>query len=458
MNRSFLCLAIVVVCLTNGTVPAQDYLGDFVCGVCHSEKYDDYMLSGHPFKLNWAYGGEPAPDTWPATPVPPLPEGTEWNDVEYVIGNYYWKTRFVDRDGFIITGDAVQWNLETQDFVPYHSGEVKPYDCGRCHTTGYDPEGNQFGLEGLVGTWAQPGVRCEACHGPGSDHVASFGTTPPPGGKDCSECHYRDSAFRMPWKGGFMRHHQQGEDLSHSPHAELSCNDCHNPHRSVVYGLGGTISQCGDCHLGDATNNNYVVKGMESVECIDCHMPMMGKSAVATNEFTGDIRGHLFEIMTEPIAAADNVYEDGGGTFWNQDASGNAAITLDYACLGCHSQFDPSFTLADAAAFADGIHNQQPPSSTDGDWRLDMPFLFAQLTIGFEDFAGFLLVSATETGGETSSGIGMEFGDMIFWMDMSGALFYGNLDHSTGTGQGLVFGYQGAGGSVWFAERVDAPQ
>ena len=56
---------------------------------------------------------------------------------------------------------------------------MKPYDCGACHTTGWvadtdaDTDGtladNQDGLPGIHGTWAAPGIHCEACHGPGAN-------------------------------------------------------------------------------------------------------------------------------------------------------------------------------------------------------------------------------------------------------------------------------------------------
>ena len=81
------------------------------------------------------------------------------------------RARFIDKEGFIITGDAeatTQYNFANDvvgndpEWVAYHAGEEKPYDCGTCHTTGYSPEGNQDGLPGLIGTWAEDGIGCEA--------------------------------------------------------------------------------------------------------------------------------------------------------------------------------------------------------------------------------------------------------------------------------------------------------
>ena len=241
---------IVSLALIASVAAAQNYVGDDVCSACHADSpaegfFEGYRRSGHPWKLFRTAGDVPAADTWPWTVVPPLPvvddAQLEWSNVEYVIGNFFWKVRYIRPDGFIYTGQAdetTQWNIATQEFVPYHAGEIdKPYNCGKCHTTGYEPEGNQLGLPGLFGTWAQDGVRCEACHGPASEHIADPFGTAPPGGKDCADCHFRDADFRMPWKGGFMRHHQQAEELSHSPHDALSCNTCHKP--ASLRGLPG---------------------------------------------------------------------------------------------------------------------------------------------------------------------------------------------------------------------------
>jgi len=386
--------------------PLAEYVGDQACKECHEnwptpDFFAAYEDSAHPYKLTHVGGQEPPPGTWPHSETPPLPEvfgsQLQWSDVEYVIGNYNWKARFVDREGFIWTGasdDLTQWNLATEEWVPYHAGEVgKPYNCGRCHTTGYQPEGNQLGLPGLIGTWTEEGIRCEACHGPGGDHVVYPSDMLPVKGKDCAECHYRDSEFRIPWKSGFTRHHQQAEDFAHSPHdVMLSCNTCHDPHRSVIQGNGGIIASCTDCHEGNIENSFYLVDEMEDLDCIDCHMPHMGKNAAAVNQYKGDIRAHIFQITPEPLFAVDNVYEVDGSLFWNQEDT-ESAITLDYACLGCHIENGDTLTMADASAYAVNIHTMhnadlpnpsECPADLTGDGALDF-FDVSMFLTGFAD-------------------------------------------------------------------------
>jgi len=446
------------------------------------------MNSGHPWKIHRTEGAVPPVDEWPWSdvktaagipPVPPLPVARDvqlqWTDVEYVIGNFFWKARFIDRDGYIFTGDAdesTQWNLATQGFVPYHAGEVgKPFNCGRCHTTGYDstiydldptdPAGHQHGLPGLIGTWTEDGVRCEACHGPAGAHA--FGGDPtvhPTGGKACGDCHYRDADFRMPWKGGFTRHHQQAEDLSHSPHAALGCMTCHNPHRSVVYDDGGTIAECTDCHnAGTSDGKTYEVNipSMAGLECIDCHMPKMGKSAVSLRPNEGDIRGHLFQIMTDAIAAADNVVEadgspstDGSG-FWKQDPDGKAFATLDYACLSCHD--DPGDDVAWAATHAAGIHTfVEPPGDN---WEVRIVNSGDIFNVTFTEFAGYLLIETTHADGSTSFGIGFEMSGYIIWIGVgSKDIYFGTIDRAAGTMAGIVFGGGPNNGSMFLGEPL----
>ena len=148
------------------------YVGSEGCGYCHTERYGELRRSGHPYKLNRVVDGQPP--VYPFSEVPSPPNGLSWDDISYVIGGFGWKARFIGLDGYIITeGGNNQFNLATGEWVDYHTDEKKPYDCGRCHTTGYQADGHQDGLEGINGQWAEPGIGCEACHGPGSLHARS---------------------------------------------------------------------------------------------------------------------------------------------------------------------------------------------------------------------------------------------------------------------------------------------
>ena len=88
------------------------FIGSQACAECHTETYDVFMKSGHPWKLTKVVDGEP-PD-YPFTEIPGPPEGYTWDDISYVIGGYNWKARFIDQDGFIITGDEDVTTVSTR--------------------------------------------------------------------------------------------------------------------------------------------------------------------------------------------------------------------------------------------------------------------------------------------------------------------------------------------------------
>jgi len=158
-----------------------EYVGSATCGGCHTELYDTFMKSGHPWIMNPITEGK-AP-AYPFSKLNNPPKGYQWKDISYVIGGYHWKANFLNQEGYIITDEPGktgsteylnQYNLENSllgesaGWASYQAGtENLVYDCGSCHTTGYNSQGNQDSLAGLAGTWAQPGVQCEECHGPG---------------------------------------------------------------------------------------------------------------------------------------------------------------------------------------------------------------------------------------------------------------------------------------------------
>ncbi|RME99676.1 MAG: hypothetical protein D6768_14550 [Chloroflexi bacterium] len=350
------------------TAAVPEYAGRESCKECHEERYNEFMQSGHPYKLNKVVDGQPP--EYPFSEVPNPPEGYTWDDITYVIGGYGWKARFIDKDGFIITGAdenaTTQYNLYNEDidmgdnWVGYHAGEKEvPYNCGTCHTTGYNPEGHQDGLPGLIGTWSEPGIQCEACHGPGSLHNENPYNVSMKVDRDadmCGTCHRRGDISQIDASGGFTKHHEQFEEMRASKHAALNCIDCHDPHKSTKYGKGPDSSinnSCENCHFEKA--NYQKITDRKHAECVDCHMARSTKSALGDpDRYTGDIRGHLFSI--NPLAESQFT-EDGKFT--------NPYVGLDFACKGCHYDGGPASVQTDEALvdLAVGYHDKDMAGS-----------------------------------------------------------------------------------------------
>ncbi|MEE4216792.1 MAG: hypothetical protein V2I48_04235 [Xanthomonadales bacterium] len=340
-------------------VSAQTISDD--CAVCHNDKYQDWKASGHPYKL---MKGDIAQNR----PIP-LPEGYMWDEISYVIGGYKWKSRYMDANGYIITqgkGDVpgkTQYNYMTGEWVDYHADEAngtKPYNCGSCHTTGWvanpdptDLSGNQDGLPGIHGTFQAGGIQCIQCHG-GSMH-ADIGMIDR-SAEACGTCHHRTAAPGddnvIPASGGWIKHHEQyNEFLASGAHAEaMDCTTCHDPHKRAEFSIKEGMD-CESCH--DDIAGDYAMTPMADyqVACIDCHMPLATKSGQVTGPHQGDVQTHIFRINTDP--AANMFTED--GAFVALDDQGRAAVTLDFACQGCHD----TASLEELAKFAKDFHDTE---------------------------------------------------------------------------------------------------
>jgi hypothetical protein len=355
----------------------RGYVTSDACQDCHSAKYEDLFESGHPYKLNKVVGGV-AP-TYPFTTVANPPTGFTWDDITYVIGGYAWKARFMNDSGWIITdgidGVNAQYNLARSDlagglpeeWVAYHATDTerKPYTCGTCHTTGWQTTAenggvNQDGLPGIYGTWEEPGVRCEQCHGAGLNHVVTQSADNidiDQSSELCGSCHFRDTNHNILASGGFIRHHEQYDELISAKHSARACIDCHEPHIGVKHGnaaAGGMTASCVDCHSGK-TQNSHVVQ----LDCETCHMARATKSARKVNEHQGDLRTHIFKINPNPFPKDSMFFVDAGSGATHT----RGFVTLDFVCYQCHKDgngvggANSTRTLAELSSRATGIHN-----------------------------------------------------------------------------------------------------
>jgi tetratricopeptide (TPR) repeat protein len=237
-------------------------------------------------------------------------------------------------------------------------------NCFNCHVselaTRYDLATDTYHT-----TWAEPGISCESCHGPGGEHVRVMDGSPPQGHSSrdirlirtkeftaeqmndlCAACHAKMVPLSTGFRPGdkFFDHfdlatledpdyYPDGRDLgenytftswSMSPCArsgKLDCNHCHTPSGRPRFEGEQSNQLCMPCHAkhvsGPAAHGRHK-PGSQGNQCVACHMPM--------TRFAGMRRSD--HSMRPPTPAATTAFQSPN------------------ACNLCHADHD--------AAWADG--------------------------------------------------------------------------------------------------------
>ncbi|MDZ7774235.1 MAG: multiheme c-type cytochrome [Bacteroidales bacterium] len=227
-----------------------------------------------------------------------------WDDIAGVIGGYGWKARFVGNDGLIVgSADSEystgmgnnQFNFfdgENHGWVDYSvdvNDKAYNYSCFKCHTTGPTESGSWLDGVDNLGDFAEQGIGCESCHGPGSQHidepsksnidlvyefahtdnadggltVDGMTQTPSEAGNDvnfmCGTCHNRGYDSKIDASGGFIKHHEQWDEMKSGPHVGtgMDCSTCHDPHKRVIWDGDGIRKNCAECHNEAASTVNH---------------------------------------------------------------------------------------------------------------------------------------------------------------------------------------------------------
>ena len=259
-------------------------------------------------------------------------------EIKYTIG-MQWKQGFlIEKNGKLYVA-PVQYNIMDDSWFNYHEDDWDTRNwitnCGGCHATGIDLKNETF---------IEPRVGCEACHGPGSHHVALPETavfkkhltiinpshlTAGLRTQICGSCHNRGKSTKVEgvhWPAGYRPgralglyykstsyatgdvknvyanefargHHQQYLDWKLSTHARegVTCTSCHYVHQLGVpptqfQTKGAGSQQCMMCHK--IINNNLSHSIHSFSNCIGCHMPRIAKSAES-----GDTHSHVFMTL-----------------------------------------------------------------------------------------------------------------------------------------------------------------
>lgn len=386
---------------TNTTDPTNNgatYLASTACRTCHSDIGALHSLHAHAHKLTAITDGGPAfPAIATTAGIPSPPDGFAWSDISYVLGGYAKTALFLDNDGYLLTtgltGSATRWNLTfppngtVAGFAAYEPGAVAPksydFESFRHDTTGaveQNPATPMFqeNRPGFLGTWAEPGVQCEACHGPGSKHVPNPAArnifVDLNGAQTCNRCHSRpfgSTTGEIPAAGGFIRDQSQYLELRASGgHSSFACGYCHDSHRSLAYDRANALrNDCTACHseMNMALHKGKVFRRgnyEEPLTCASCHMPFATLNGSQATSATvgalgrmGDTRTHIFRINTNPVDF--NGFFTADGTQVIRDAQGRAAVSVDFVCLRCHNNVGTptlAFTVERAAEISLGLH------------------------------------------------------------------------------------------------------
>jgi Tfp pilus assembly protein PilF len=240
----------------------------------------------------------------------------------YVGSNTRGRTFLFDIDGFLYQSPINYFAAKhVWDMSPGY-GQLRemelnhPVDatCLFCHASRVQPPAqgtvNKFGGEPFL----QPGVSCERCHGPGSEHAAGRGSMVNPAKltgerRDgiCMQCHlegvariatagrhqqeYTPGAILSDYLAIFVPADAATEDLGAVSQVEalarstcrlpsgdrLSCITCHDPHRQVTGTEKAAYyrARCVGCHAPMA-DGHY----QEPHDCTTCHMPRIDSADI----------------------------------------------------------------------------------------------------------------------------------------------------------------------------------
>jgi len=169
----------------------------------------------------------------------------------------------------------------------------EPPLCFGCHSTASSTNG-VFRPEQMI-----PGVTCEACHGPGAQHVAQMSLEhdaktsslifnparlgPADAIDFCGACHRTSADVSLNPVSGIFVLRFPAPRLEQSRcwgngEARLTCTACHDPHKSRVQDAAFYDKVCLRCHSPASTpamDRAHAIGSckVSSRECVSCHMP-----------------------------------------------------------------------------------------------------------------------------------------------------------------------------------------
>jgi hypothetical protein len=326
LNRCvFLALGTIMALSAIPAARANSYVGSETCAGCHSDKAAMLQQSIHSKMIR------------PNAHLPGVihgdlrkPNAPTTNDVHWVMGGWYKEESYIRTNwtgsNWTYTVTQFEWNPIKETYANDKSLRDWTVKCAGCHTTGYDP---------ATRTWNELNIGCEACHGPGGDHVM----TEDPGlividrsSEGCGYCHIRaesvatgsftNKQFNFPI--GYVL--GQPSTLQFIPEslsvaASFFPDGTANRHREQYLDVN---------YPGRTPTKHY----QEGVSCTQCHNPhTAGTLTTYPNGFPADTYGvKMYDNMNN---TTNHVAWASGSSLWHPTT--HAAISKQDLCKTCHA-------------------------------------------------------------------------------------------------------------------------
>jgi Flp pilus assembly protein TadD len=374
----FACLVLLLLAcgpVADATAAGPDFVGRKVCVPCHTRQAVQYKASHHDRAMQPAHARtvlgnfDNATFTYHDVTSTFSRKGDDYyvrtdgpdgklHDyrIAYTFGVYPLQQYLIEFPGGRLQALNVCWDMRpkaqggqrwfhlypdenvTHEDILHWTGPYQNWNhmCAECHSTNvrknYDPDTGTFAT-----TWSEIDVSCEACHGPGSEHVAwadavkqdpsraaesskglavEFGDSgtwvlDPEAGiakrsqprkshvetEICARCHARRGKLSEDYVFGgslldthrpalleavLYEHDGQIKDevfehqsfLQSKMHAAgVTCTNCHNPHSLKT--VSGNAA-CSRCHLRekfDTPKHHFHKQDGKGARCVACHMP-----------------------------------------------------------------------------------------------------------------------------------------------------------------------------------------
>ena len=376
------------------------FVGSETCKACHERTYLEWKTSLHSRMMRNVKEEPPANI---GDFISPSDARTfTKKEVAYTLGSQ-WKQQYLKRKGKDLIVLPAQYNVFTGEWKSYFADQPEKRkwftQCAGCHATGVDPEEKTF---------VEMGIACEACHGPGSNHVESLPgyeiptiiqasrLTPALAAQICGSCHTRGrdkKGYAYPadyqihkgegnlrlyfdeaspndgeeasyfWPSGESRYsNQQYLDWKQSEHAKVgvTCISCHDVHRSK-----STLQA-----VGEVPNPLVIIRSktrlFEDQLCKSCHTTPQYRSVHRIHTFGSCVRCHMPKVAA--IGEAGDAHSHTFRFMFPEASIKEGGIDRQpNACNSCHHHKDSK--PEELAAFLEAAKKRDMPLPFDAHRR-----------------------------------------------------------------------------------------